>query len=1006
MQKLKLQIIIICLSIFSFFSTKAQYNRGSGEAYFNKFDIAQTAADGDFLWFGTYGAGLYKYDVKNNTYSWFNTLNSDIPSNVIYDVKIDKSGFLWLSTDFGLVLYDRKQWTLFSNISPKTIAIDNNNKVWVGTAGKGVYSINNTEIKHYDKLNSSFPTDSIYKIAVDGNNKKWFSTKKGLVSFDEKNWTTVAFNANEFTKLAIDKQNTLWVTSSNEELYRLETKGFVEVPVVDSHSSFYSTALKIQNIVFDETNTLYMIGYNPAIPSFTHLWKYANNSLQELPYLGYSGSYYDSSLSSDKNNNIWLDNNDGLLKLNNNTVKVMDLPSNIYNKSVGVQRTFAIDKNNQIWVNGNDKSLYFLEGSNWKSVKAPSSLNIVEFRNGLTFDSFNNKWFITSSGIIKYDGNKWTLFDSETTGLSLGNLTSLCMDKNNTLWVGDYYGNLYNYDGKTWVTINTKVPNFPQLSRDLSRISQIVTDNNDNIWLVTPEMVMKLNIKTFAFATYTDLRYTEDIAVDSEGTVWAKNTSDLRRYKNDKWEIMTSTGGNVLSVDTQNNIWVSIGSSTFIDNYTTSSLFVFKGTDFLNNTSNNWHNYITNVKFDSKNNLWYDFTDNYFSRGVVKLPAGSEKVAINSSSTNKVIGTNETTNFLIKITGNNLSLQWQVNKGNGWLDLVSGTNKEFLVSGEKTNKLRLDKCSIDANNFKFRCKVTDEDTKEIIYSTPVNLAIYGVFAITNQLENKEIFENESITYNVTTTGRNNVNYQWQVKRSTKFENLTPNDKEFTVKGEKTADLTLSGVKLIANNLTVRCLANSLTDTLITNSSKITVKEIFAISQSPQSSSIFEGGTANFEITASKDTLSYLWQYKNSNNWVNLSSTTNNYFVEGLDTKKITLKKVGFAANGLTVRCIVSNKYKYQLTSGEAILTVTKILANEEPNEFSIFPNPVTQSYLNITDINNVKSYSLINSQGMEILCGEVSSNVLQIGNLKSGIYILQLKDKKGIAFSKKLIISQ
>ena len=987
MKNLKPQIALIFICIISCFSAAAQNNRGTGEAYFDSFEPTKAAPEAEFMWIGTEGEGLYKYDTKNNSYTSFNIFNSDIPTNYISDVKVDKNGSLWLATNLGLVFYDKKQWTLYSNIMATSIAVDLNNKIWVGT-GKSIFSINNAEIKQYDKTNSVSSLDSVVRVVVDGNNKKWFSTSKGIVSFDEKSWATFGVATNINIPIAVDKLNNLWFVTGGNLLYKYDGKTTTYIPTptsTGSPSGYYS---KFSNDILTDDNNLYVITSNSV------LLKYSNGNFQEL-----RGPQYLFFLGVDNNKKLWLVSDyTEVQTYESSGFKNIIYPNNYMDLTIS--KSFAIDKNDQIWSLGLDKTLYFIESGILKSVTPPSNIDVRSFDGSLIIDSQNNKWFSTYGGIVKFDGKNWTLFPPKITGIA-SNVENICVDKNNTLWFGTNNGNFYSYDGKIWTNVGDKITKFPKYSFGAKKF---LADNNDNIWMAGDNL-LKYNTKTATLTVYDSfyLNSVVDMTLDKDGVVWAKDIFGLQRYFNGKWEQHFDGGDRAIGIDTKNNIWVPV--SNLVNPRL--NLAIFKGTSLLTNTFNNWNLYTDDIKFDSKNNLWYSFYDRgiqYSPSGLVKLVSGNEKVAVNSSSTNKVINPDENTDFLIKITGNNLSLQWQVNKGSVWEDLKTGKNTEFTVSGEKTNLLALSKCSITANNYKFRCKVSDDDTKEVIYSNPMNLSIFSVFTITNQLSNKDIFENEAISYNVTATGRNNISYQWQVKRSTKFENLTTNDKEFTVKGEKTADLTLTAVKLIANNFTIRCLVNALPDTLTTNSSKITVKEIFVITQSPQNSSIVEGATTSFEITTSKDSLTYLWQYKDSNNWIKLPSSSNNYTVDGIDTKKITLKKVNFLTNGLIVRCIVNNKYKYQLTSDEAILTVNKILSNEIFDNFNIFPNPIIGSYLNVSNINNLKSFTILDSQGIEVMSGEVNSNQLNISNLKNGTYILHLRDKKGDYYFKKLTI--
>jgi ligand-binding sensor domain-containing protein/signal transduction histidine kinase len=62
------------------------------------------------LWIGTGGGGLDRYVPETNSFVHYTEKNG-LPSNVIYGILEDDSGDLWMSTNNGLVRYDRKTET-------------------------------------------------------------------------------------------------------------------------------------------------------------------------------------------------------------------------------------------------------------------------------------------------------------------------------------------------------------------------------------------------------------------------------------------------------------------------------------------------------------------------------------------------------------------------------------------------------------------------------------------------------------------------------------------------------------------------------------------------------------------------------------------------------------------------------------------------------------------------------------------------------------------------------
>ena len=94
-----------------------------------------------FLWMGTRGGGLSKYDGIN--FKTF-TEKDGLSNNYIYDIKQDKNGNLWIGTNNGLTFYNgrrfRKIPVIGSNalLEVREIAFDAKNRQWLAT-NNGLY---------------------------------------------------------------------------------------------------------------------------------------------------------------------------------------------------------------------------------------------------------------------------------------------------------------------------------------------------------------------------------------------------------------------------------------------------------------------------------------------------------------------------------------------------------------------------------------------------------------------------------------------------------------------------------------------------------------------------------------------------------------------------------------------------------------------------------------------------------------------------------------------------
>lgn len=170
----------------------------------------------NILWFSNdnwQNPAFYRYDIENNKlYSTTNFINQDGTKFTTYwlkDIKEDLSHNIWLATDAGPILIEKKETTkespvltqvkiprndgtnfadyLLGGVSISSIAIDGGNRKWFGTSYNGVYLIsedNMEEIHHFTSSNSPLLSDNIESIAINNTTGEvFFGTDKGLCSY-------------------------------------------------------------------------------------------------------------------------------------------------------------------------------------------------------------------------------------------------------------------------------------------------------------------------------------------------------------------------------------------------------------------------------------------------------------------------------------------------------------------------------------------------------------------------------------------------------------------------------------------------------------------------------------------------------------------------------------------------------------------------------------------------------------------------------------------------------
>ena len=169
-------------------------------------------------WIAGVRSGLIGFNENSGTPQLrkvFSQDQSNMPSSYVKSIAIDNNNHLWIGTVQGLrILYNISSFFDSSVISTQQIVIledgiprelleqqyitdievDGGNNKWIATIGSGVFyfSPNGQQtIYHFTKENSPLPSNNINDISVNLiNGKVYFATDQGLVSFDTGGSTT------------------------------------------------------------------------------------------------------------------------------------------------------------------------------------------------------------------------------------------------------------------------------------------------------------------------------------------------------------------------------------------------------------------------------------------------------------------------------------------------------------------------------------------------------------------------------------------------------------------------------------------------------------------------------------------------------------------------------------------------------------------------------------------------------------------------------------------------
>jgi len=586
-------------------------------------------------------------------------INSDdgLSHNIANDIVQDGKGFIWIATHDGLNRFDGYEFKVY-RFNPadstsilgnyiKCLYVDQNDDLWISTRyGLNLYNPEQDNFTGFT-LDQNENLD-ITKIAASNDGGLWISNYMGgFVHFDPGSKSFIKFNTenqalttNFIMSIHEDSDDILWVgTGDNGVLIFRHINNRLDVvgELVDKLEKFDIT--QVEEIFEDINGNIWIASrqgvlfYHRSLNEFFHIQKTNETS-------GLSGNII-LDIGQDYQGNIFIGTQeDGLNILSQDQLKANHprtfkfskiLPgSEGFNLSHRSIQSIYEDKDRNIWLGtfGNGINLIPWVQPKFKLLKhtvqnAPDInfgkiWGICEDRDGLLWigtDGMGLKRCNLITGEIKHynSGNKPGDISDDAI------LCALC-DSKGRLWFGTYAGGLNLYDRKTDSFIHFKVKD-NQNNQTVNDIRCIFESQNQEIWIGTNGVgLMKLDSDHFTFQNIIpetgglsafDIRA---IAQDNSGGLWLgtygaglfyydPETGETKHFAFDRVNSGTLKCNIIYSLlydKEKNHLWIG-GSQNGGLNLLNLNNFTFSIFDHNNGLANN---IIHAIEKDSKGRLW------------------------------------------------------------------------------------------------------------------------------------------------------------------------------------------------------------------------------------------------------------------------------------------------------------------------------------------------------------------------------------------------------------------
>lgn len=290
-------------------------------------------------WFGTNGAGVYRYDTKTLTQF---TVKDGLADNQVINIQEDDLGNIWFGTGaFRISKFDSTKFTIHTNNVKITNGTETdwkstNNDLWF-YAGGGVFRYSNASLNYlpFDSSSSNAQTNApfslsrygVYCILKDKKGNVWFGTQaEGVCRYDGK--TLTWFKEKGLAGPAVlglfeDSKGSLWFGNNGAGLFRYdgktltnftEEKGLNNADFIASGKPGLGTLARVYSINEDNNGNIWIGTVDAGV------WKYDGNNLTNYTTKDGLTSNAVNTIYKDKNGELWFGTDgNGICKFNGTT---------------------------------------------------------------------------------------------------------------------------------------------------------------------------------------------------------------------------------------------------------------------------------------------------------------------------------------------------------------------------------------------------------------------------------------------------------------------------------------------------------------------------------------------------------------------------------------------------------------------------------------------------------------------------------------------------------------
>ncbi|WP_179952085.1 ligand-binding sensor domain-containing protein [Marinicella rhabdoformis] len=575
-----------------------------------------------------------------NTDQWLTEhiqVEDGLPSSTVFSLQQDNNGFLWFGTTDGVARFDGYDFKIYrhdgddinsiSNNNAGNLFIDSKNKLWIGTFGGGVNTLDlgTDEItRHpYSNDNSDLKTSPFVQTFLeDSQSNTWIGTPDGLFKFTgevSKHYKHIENNKNSLI------HSRVWslVESLKGDIFIGTSNGLSKLnPKTDEITNYYLPKHLVVDISSNQFRKLYLIKNKIWIGSSSGLLVFDIKTSQFTSFpLSYNIKVND--LLQVKNT-LLVVTTSGLFQFDLLNQSFVFNDNNLWRflENIDLRQVF-MDRSGLLWFASRDTGIYKINptGGLFRNTKIkqankkPNELSQKIWT--IEFDAEGDTYLGTAKGLYvqkdKHDFSPVLLKNGKPIS---GRIRTLKWNKNQDLWIGSSDGLFILPNGER--IANEVYQPFDILGIKPADIYSIEETHSGELWMSLnnlgilkwhPEKKEAQLLQKYKGVVLTDLNIGK-IVEDSEFNVWVTTNllglikfdqdHNMTVYKNEFSDSNSISSDRVRDIyeDPLGEIWVGTARGINIFSHNTNNFRRYRQAGALLDES------IYSISGDYKNNIW------------------------------------------------------------------------------------------------------------------------------------------------------------------------------------------------------------------------------------------------------------------------------------------------------------------------------------------------------------------------------------------------------------------